>query len=48
MEKLTQFLSTIADYLVYDLFGITQNSVFGNALHYFLIGFTGRETSKSP
>ncbi|WP_299124725.1 permease [uncultured Tenacibaculum sp.] len=40
MEKLTQFLSTIADYLVYDLFGITQNSVFGNALHYFLIGFT--------
>ncbi|WP_420552583.1 permease [Tenacibaculum aiptasiae] len=40
MEKLTQFLSTIADYLVYDLFSITQNSVFGNALHYFLIGFT--------
>lgn len=40
MEKLTQFLSTIADYLVYNLFGITQNSVFGNALHYFLIGFT--------
>lgn len=40
MEKLTQFLSRIADYLVYDLFGITQESVFGNALHYFFIGFT--------
>ncbi|WP_196885440.1 permease [Aureivirga sp. CE67] len=40
MEKLTKFLSSIADYLVYDLFQIAPESVFGNALHYFLIGFT--------
>ena len=40
MEQLTQFLSKIADYLVFDLLGITQDSVFGSALHYFIIGFT--------
>lgn len=40
MGKLTQFLSNIADYLVYDIFGIATDSVFGNALHYFIIGFT--------
>ncbi len=40
MEKLTQFLSRIADYLVYDLFGLSETSLFSNALHYFVIGFT--------
>lgn len=40
MEKLTQLLSRIADYLVYDILGITPNSVFADALHYFIIGFT--------
>ena len=40
MEKLTQLLSSIADYLVYDLFGLAETSLFSNALHYFLIGFT--------
>ncbi|CAM1343670.1 permease [Tenacibaculum amylolyticum] len=40
MEKLTQFLSGIADYLVYDLFGLAKGVLFSNALHYFLIGFT--------
>lgn len=40
MKKLTQFLSGIADYLVYNLFGLAETSLFGNALHYFLIGFT--------
>jgi len=40
MEKLTQFLSRIADYLVYDLLELTPTSLFSNALHFFLIGFT--------
>ncbi|WP_196890833.1 permease [Aureivirga marina] len=40
MKQLTNFLSGIADYLVYDLLQITQNSLLGNALHYFFIGFT--------
>lgn len=40
MEKLTQFLSGIADYLVYDLLGLAKGALFSNALHYFLIGFT--------
>ena len=40
MEKLTQFLSKFADYLVYDLFGLAETSLFSTALHYFLIGFT--------
>lgn len=40
MEKLTQFLSKIADYLVYDLLGLIETDVFASALHYFIIGFT--------
>jgi len=40
METLTQFLSSIADYLVYNLFGLEEASLFSNALHYFIIGFT--------
>ena len=40
METLTQLLSKIADYLVYEVFQISADSVFGSALHYFLIGFT--------
>jgi len=40
MEKLTGFLSQISDYLVFDLFGLAEGSLFGSALHYFLIGFT--------
>ncbi len=40
MEKLTAFLSQIADYLVFDLLGLVENSLFAHALHYFLIGFT--------
>ncbi|WP_412983774.1 permease [Pontimicrobium sp. IMCC45349] len=40
MGNLTQLLSSIADYLVYDIFGIGQDTVFAHALHYFIIGFT--------
>lgn len=40
MGKLTQLLSSIADYLVYDVFGIGQDTVFAHAFHYFIIGFT--------
>ena len=40
MKQLNSFLSTIADYLVYDLFGLAKDEVFSEALHYFLIGFT--------
>lgn len=40
MEKLTQLLSKIADYVTFDLFGLTEASLFSNALHYFIIGFT--------
>ncbi len=40
MEKLTLFLSKIADYIVYDLFGLAQTDLLSNALHYFIIGFT--------
>ncbi|WP_299105676.1 permease [uncultured Tenacibaculum sp.] len=40
MKKLTEFLSTIADYLVYDLLGLEKAELFSNALHYFIIGFT--------
>ncbi len=40
METLTNILTTMADYLVYDLFNISQESLFGSALHYFMIGFT--------
>jgi uncharacterized membrane protein YraQ (UPF0718 family) len=40
MEKLTNFLSGIADYLVYDLMNIGNDSLLGSALHYFMIGFT--------
>jgi uncharacterized membrane protein YraQ (UPF0718 family) len=40
MEKLTQLLSRIADYLVFDLFGLAEATLFSNALHYFIIGFT--------
>ncbi|MGI9530275.1 permease [Lutimonas sp.] len=40
MEKLTTFLSGIADFLVYDFFGIEESSLFSTALHYFLVGFT--------
>lgn len=40
MENLTQLLSKIADYLVYDLFGLAEKTLLSNALHYFLIGFT--------
>lgn len=40
MEKLTQLLSKIADYLIYDLLAVSADNVFGNALHFFFIGFT--------
>ncbi len=40
MKNLTHLLSSIADYLVYDLFELSETSLFSNALHYFLIGFT--------
>ncbi|APD06022.1 UPF0718 protein [Flavobacteriaceae bacterium UJ101] len=40
MEKLVYFLSKIADYLVYDLFGLAENDLFSKALHYFIIGFS--------
>lgn len=40
MEALKSLLSGIADWLVYDLLGIAQSDVFGQALHYFLVGFT--------
>lgn len=40
MEKLTHFLSRIADYLVFDLFGLAETSLLSVALHYFIIGFT--------
>ncbi|OIQ29442.1 MAG: hypothetical protein BM564_06440 [Bacteroidetes bacterium MedPE-SWsnd-G2] len=33
-------LTKIADYLVYDLFGLEATNMFSHALHYFLIGFT--------
>ena len=40
MKKLTEWLSVIADYLVYDVFGLAKTDVFSSALHYFIIGFT--------
>ena len=40
METLTNILTRMADYLVHDLFNISQESLFGSALHYFMIGFT--------
>ncbi|UTW66533.1 permease [bacterium SCSIO 12643] len=40
MERFTELLSQMADYLVYDLLGIVEQSLFGNALHYFIMGFT--------
>lgn len=40
MKKLTEWLSVIADYLVYDVFSLAKADVFSNALHYFIIGFT--------
>lgn len=40
MEKLTQLLSGISDYLVYDLLGLSETALFSNALHYFIIAFT--------
>ena len=40
MERFTELLSKVADYLVYDLLGLVEQSLFGNALHYFIIGFT--------
>lgn len=40
MEELTKLLSRIADYLVFDLLGLAEQSLFSSALHYFIIGFT--------
>lgn len=39
MKTLVQFLTKIADYLVYDLLGLTEGELFTNALHHFLVGF---------
>ncbi|OSY88159.1 permease [Tenacibaculum holothuriorum] len=33
-------LSKLADYLVYNLLGLSEASLFGSSLHYFIIGFT--------
>lgn len=41
METLTTLLSQLADYLVYDLLGISATHTFGMALHYFIITFSG-------
>lgn len=40
MKSLTNLLSNIADYLVYNLLNISETDVLGSALHYFIIGFT--------
>ena len=40
MGKLNELLSWLADYLVYDLLGMSHNEVFAMSLHYFIIGFT--------
>lgn len=40
MGKLTEILSKLADFLVYDLFALSDTNVFSGALHYFIVGFT--------
>lgn len=40
MQKLSFFLSRIADYLVYDILGLSTEGLFAKALHYFIVGFT--------
>lgn len=40
METLTQLLSYLADFLVYDCFGISSTDKLGAALHYFIITFS--------
>lgn len=40
METLTNLLTRLADYVVYELLGISNTDTFGIALHYFLIAFS--------
>lgn len=40
MEAITQLLTGMADYLVHDVLGLAADSVLGNTLHYFVVGFT--------
>lgn len=40
MEALKSILSVIADFVVYELLGLTPREVFTDALHYFIVGFS--------
>lgn len=40
MNTLTNLLTRLADYLVYELSGISNTDTFGVALHYFIIAFS--------
>lgn len=40
MGQLNELLTTVADYLVYGLFGMEHEAVFAKSLHYFIIGFS--------
>ncbi|PWJ42915.1 permease [Sediminitomix flava] len=39
METLVHLLTLVADFLVYDLFGLQNGELFSSALHYFIIAF---------
>jgi len=39
MEALINLLSRFADWVVFDLFRLPMDSLFGSAFHYFIIGF---------
>lgn len=40
MELLKQLLTSLADFIVYNLLNLDAASSFGSSLHYFIVGFT--------